>query len=42
MLTRPEAEAIYEAGKETVVRQLLTTEARIFPGATGPRPDHTP
>ncbi len=29
MLTRPRAEAIYEAGKETVVRHLLTTDARI-------------
>ena len=29
MMTRPEAEAIYEAGKETVVRVLLTMDARI-------------
>jgi transposase len=29
MMTRQEAEAIYEAGKETVVRVLLTMDARI-------------
>ena len=29
MLTRLQAEAIYEAGKETVVRHLLTMDARI-------------
>ena len=29
MMTRPEAEAIYEAGKETVVRVLLSMDARI-------------
>ena len=29
MMTRPEAEAIYEAGKETVVHVLLTMDARI-------------
>ena len=29
MMTRPEAEAIYDAGKETVVRVLLTMDARI-------------
>jgi len=29
MLTRQDAEAIYEAGKETVVRVLLTMDARI-------------
>ena len=29
MMTRPEAEAIYDAGKETVVRVLLMMDARI-------------
>ena len=29
MMTRPEAEAIYDAGKETVVRVLLRMDARI-------------
>ena len=29
MMTRQEAEAIYDAGKETVVRVLLTMDARI-------------
>jgi len=29
MMTRPEAEAIYDAGKETVVHMLLMMDARI-------------